>query len=98
MNPNFNEAQCVQIKPNANIDAELGELCNAVSGLQEIVEALEGRLRGVLVAAVDMAPKNGAGAPLEKAKSPLAQELSCRVSSIYATRERLANMMHCLDL
>jgi hypothetical protein len=98
MNPNYNEASCAQIKPNANIDAELGELCNAVGGLQEIVEALEGRLRGVMIATVDMALKNGAGAPLEKAKSPLAQELSCRVSSIYAARERIANIMHNLDL
>ena len=95
---NYNDqAECAQVKPKANIDAELGELCNAVGSLQEIVEVLEARLRGVMIAAVDMGAK-GASAQPEKAKSPLAQELSCRVFSIYATRERLANIMHCLDL
>ncbi len=97
MNPYSNEAQCAQVKPNANIDAELGELCSEVGALQEIIEILEGRLRGVCIAEIDMAPKVS-GDVLEKAKSPLAQELYARVFCVRTARDRIAQIIHCLDL
>jgi hypothetical protein len=90
-----NEAAC-QAPRVVQIDAEFGQLCNAVAELHDSVNELQKRLSPVSVQ-MDESAKGG-GACLAIASSPFAQELSARVASVYAARDKVRNMIHCLDI
>lgn len=96
MNPNYNEAQCAQAPRQLQVGEELSQLNNAVAELHEAISALYDRLSPVCVP-TDTAKPNP-GASIARAASPMAQEIGARALAVYSARDRIREMIHCLDL